>query len=541
MPAILDDPSAATIYRVSGAEPYPDPAHPSFPRTIALRHVTLRDRTTVATVVPFASRHQVPDSLLHYLHDQFNNEIEGGDTYPMTDPMEFDKFADYWFQNFAGVMLLGQIERLEDIVDNQNWPTECLGTFYIKPNYPGRSSHICNAGFIVTDTSRNRGVGRLMGETYLDWAPKLGYTYSVFNLVYETNVASVKIWDGLGFKRIGRVKGAGNLKSHPGSLVDAIIFGRDLGDAEGNEELVSEERFDKIRFYLKHSRYPNGADRAEKSRLRSAATHYRLLDGDILMLKDREVIADPRRQYEIAREVHNQSHAGINRTTATITERYHWSRIKETVSDVIRNCSECKELGKSSLPSTSQAQQQQQQQLQPPLSNIMSPPVSNIMTTTSTGIKRPMLSPPIDASSSKRPTPTPSPGFVTAGDTVTISDQSRPPPIPALPPEPPSHIDPHAASSHHYNQSHPHFTDASGHQISILTITPLLVTHRRMKVRCYHIILPLLLLRIITITIHLLILPTRIMNGNISLNRHLLNTTSLITRTSSCPLLSIHK
>ncbi|CCC12922.1 unnamed protein product [Sordaria macrospora k-hell] len=537
MPAILDDPSAGTIHRVSGAEPFPDPAHPSFPDTIVPRHVTLRDRTTVATVVPFASRHQVPDSLLHYLHDH----------------------SPILAQNFAGIMLLGEIKRPEDIVDNQNWPTDCLGTFYIKPNYPGRSSHICNAGFIVTDTSRNRGVGRLMGETYLDWAPKLGYTYSVFNLVYETNVASVKIWDGLGFKRIGRVKGAGNLKSYPDQLVDAIIFGRDLGDADGNEELVSEERFDKIKYYLQHARYPPGADRAEKSRLRSAATHYRLLEGGVLMLKDREVISDPRRQYKIATEVHNQSHAGINRTTATITERYHWSRIKDVVSDVIRNCSECKELGKSSLPSASQTRQQQEQQeqqqplLQPQLPNIISPPLSNVVTPTSSGIKRPNPSPPLNPSNSKRPTPTRSPGYVTAGDTVTIGDQPRSHPIPALPPEPPSHIDLFTATSHQYNQSHSQFTDASGHQISILTspspgpplqppfsIIPLLVTRRRMKVRCCHIILPLLL-RIITINIYLLTLRTRILNGNITLNQHLPIITSLTIHTFPCPLLSIHK
>lgn len=53
------------------------------------------------------------------------------------------------------------------------WGRRCLGTFYVKPNYPGRSSHICNGGFIVTDAARNRGVGRLMGEGYLEWAPKL--------------------------------------------------------------------------------------------------------------------------------------------------------------------------------------------------------------------------------------------------------------------------------------------------------------------------------------------------------------------------------
>lgn len=229
-----------------------------------------------------------------------------------------------------------------------DWTKECLGSFYVKPNYPGRSSHVCNGGFLVTDAARNRGVGRLMGECYLDWAPKLGYTYSVFNLVYETNVASLRIWDALGFKRIGRVKGCGNLKSYPDQYIDAIIFGRELG-GEG-DEYVSEERFDKIRFYLKNGTYPNGSDRAEKSRLRSAATHYRLIpntsgDGeeDKLMLKGKEVISDPHKQYEIARQMHAQSHGGINKTTASIAEKYHWVRIKETVSAAIRNCTECKE------------------------------------------------------------------------------------------------------------------------------------------------------------------------------------------------------
>ena len=143
----------------------------------------------------------------------------------------------------------------------------------------------------------------------------------------------------------------GNLKSST-ELVDAIIYGRDL-TSEG-ENLVSEERFDKIRYYLKHAKYPTGADRAEKSRLRSAATHYKLIpptdDGvpEKLMLKDKEVVSDPQTQYEIAQRVHHDSHGGINKTTAVIATKYHWVRIKETVSQVIRNCAECKENLKAS-------------------------------------------------------------------------------------------------------------------------------------------------------------------------------------------------
>lgn len=168
----------------------------------------------------------------------------------------------------------------------------------------------------------------------------------MFNLVYESNVASCRIWDALGFKRIGKIPGGGRLLSNPGQYVDAIIYGRDLG-LEG-EDSVTQDRFDKIRYYLKHSKYPRGADRAEKSRLRSAATHYKLTGGENgeperLMLKDKEVVSDPQQQYDIARDIHVKQHAGINKTTASIAVQYHWVRIKETVSRVIRDCPQCKE------------------------------------------------------------------------------------------------------------------------------------------------------------------------------------------------------
>lgn len=175
----------------------------------------------------------------------------------------------------------------------------------------------------------------------------------MFNLVYETNVASCRIWDALGFKRIGRVPGGGRLLSNPGHFVDAIIYGRDL-NLEGDDS-AAQDRFEKIKYYLKHAKYPRGADRAEKSRLRSAATHYKILGGEDgeperLMLKDKEVVSDPQQQYDIAHDIHLQKHAGINKTTAAIAVKYHWVRIKETVSRVIRDCPECKETLKNRWP-----------------------------------------------------------------------------------------------------------------------------------------------------------------------------------------------
>ncbi|CAK4022403.1 related to histone acetyltransferase Spt10 [Lecanosticta acicola] len=359
MSAMLDDPNAPPMYRTSGQTPYPE-QYGDLPPEVAPKQVTLRDRVTIATLVPFSSPLQVPARLMAYLCEMLNREIEKGDTLPMTETMGLSHFGNYWFSNFGAIMIMGDIQSTEEVAQMEarsvEWSKECLGSFFIKPNYPGRSSHVCNGSFLVTDAARNRGVGRLMGEGYLRWAPKLGYTYSIFNLVYETNVASLRIWDALGFKRVGRVKGCGDLKSYPETLIDAIIFGRELGG--DGDEYVTEERFEKIRFYLKTGTYPPGSDRAEKSRLRSAATHYKLVENtdgsgewEKLMLKGKEVISDPHKQYEIAHDIHALSHGGINKTTAAIAEKYHWVRIKETVSAVIRNCVDCKDTTVSTLKS----------------------------------------------------------------------------------------------------------------------------------------------------------------------------------------------
>ena len=87
-------------------------------------------------------------------------------------------------------------------------PQEILAAFYIKPNFPGKCSHICNAGFIVQPQMRGLGIGRFMGETMLLIARNLGYQAVMFNLVFETNIPSIRLWESLGFQTIGQIPNA---------------------------------------------------------------------------------------------------------------------------------------------------------------------------------------------------------------------------------------------------------------------------------------------------------------------------------------------
>ena len=54
-----------------------------------------------------------------------------------------------------------------------------------------------------------------------------GYKNSVFNLVFANNIASIKIWDRLGFSVVGRVPNAARLKNSE-ELVDALIYWKEL-------------------------------------------------------------------------------------------------------------------------------------------------------------------------------------------------------------------------------------------------------------------------------------------------------------------------
>jgi hypothetical protein len=111
-----------------------------------------------------------------------------------------------------------------------------------------------------------------------------------------------------------------------------------------------------------------------------------------LWLKGKEVIADPQKQYEIARDLHHKSHGGINKTTAAIAELYHWVRIKETVSQVIRNCPECSEMNKG-LSAMRQNQNQNQSQAR--------------YSQTSNGQSPLTPTPPVEMYTHVHPTPTP--------------------------------------------------------------------------------------------------------------------------------------
>lgn len=144
----------------------------------------------------------------------FNEVLEEGDTYPQYGPFDLQQFTDYYLSHDAYLV------KLQNESTNQN----VIGSVYIKPNFPGRCSHICNGGFLVHQEYRNKGVGGVLADAFEILAVDLGYQAAFFNLVFVNNVASVRLWRSRGYQEIGRIPAAAKLKSNTEGFTDAIQF-----------------------------------------------------------------------------------------------------------------------------------------------------------------------------------------------------------------------------------------------------------------------------------------------------------------------------
>ncbi|OBA18071.1 hypothetical protein METBIDRAFT_47858 [Metschnikowia bicuspidata var. bicuspidata NRRL YB-4993] len=207
--------------------PFADRTYATTPRVKDNFIFNLAKTDETVTLITAHDADEMPSGLLHLAWNEMNFVIREGRTYPHYLEFSYDDFLAYFFEGFAAILVEGRYESTWESESQDFWDQKYLGHFYIKPNYIGRCLHVCNAGFVVNHGRRGLGLGKELGKQYLTIAPKLGYVYLVFNLVFETNSASYKIWESLGFERIGYVKNVAMLKGED-KLVGAFMYGKDL-------------------------------------------------------------------------------------------------------------------------------------------------------------------------------------------------------------------------------------------------------------------------------------------------------------------------
>lgn len=101
-----------------------------------------------------------------------------------------------------------------------------VGTYFVRPNQPGRGNHVANGGYMVAPEVRGQGLARALCEHSLETARRLGFTAMQFNYVVATNTAAVRVWEACGFAVAGRLPGAFRHKEL--GLGDVLVMYRAL-------------------------------------------------------------------------------------------------------------------------------------------------------------------------------------------------------------------------------------------------------------------------------------------------------------------------
>ena len=142
------------------------------------------------------------------------NVFRAGETYAFSPEITMQEAHEVWIETPQKTYVAESEDR------------KTLGTYYIKPNQPSLGSHVCNCGYIVSESARGKGVASRMCEHSQWMALRLGFRAMQYNLVVSTNEGAIHLWKKLGFQVIGTLPNA--FKSKSAGYVDALVMYKEL-------------------------------------------------------------------------------------------------------------------------------------------------------------------------------------------------------------------------------------------------------------------------------------------------------------------------
>ena len=147
----------------------------------------------------------------------WNRVVEDGVAFPQLESLDEDE-ANRFFssQDYTAVA-----------VDEATG--EPLGLYILHPNNVGRCGHIANASYAVKADCRGQGVGEALVRHCLDKARALGFRLMQFNAVVATNAPALRLYEKLGFVKLGVIPGGFHMKD--GHYEDIVLFYHTLGRA----------------------------------------------------------------------------------------------------------------------------------------------------------------------------------------------------------------------------------------------------------------------------------------------------------------------
>lgn len=131
----------------------------------------------------------------------------------------------FWREHFS-------TDTISQILNNQKFiycsvvNDKVVGFYILHDNFPGRGNHIANALYAIKKEFRGQGIGKILGEHSIKISKECGYKAMQFNSIVSTNIASVRLWETLGFKRVGQIENA--FVKENSEVVDIYIYYKSL-------------------------------------------------------------------------------------------------------------------------------------------------------------------------------------------------------------------------------------------------------------------------------------------------------------------------
>lgn len=138
----------------------------------------------------------------------WNEVVKDGKAFPQKE-MLTEESGDTFFkeQTFTGVAYDEQSRNI-------------VGMYILHPNNIGRCGHICNASFAVQKQMRGMHVGELLVKHCMKMGKEAGFRILQFNAVVKSNESALKLYEKLGFVRLGIIPGG--FEMNDGNYEDII-------------------------------------------------------------------------------------------------------------------------------------------------------------------------------------------------------------------------------------------------------------------------------------------------------------------------------
>ena len=148
------------------------------------------------------------DGDLGRMTEIWNDVVRAGNAFPQASEMSVDQAREFFADQTRCAVAIeaGAV----------------VGLYILHPNGVGRCAHTANASYAVDSSARGNGLGRALVQDSLDHLAECGFRGLQFNAVVASNFAAIRLYESLGFDRVGIIPG-GYLNA-VGEYEDTIIY-----------------------------------------------------------------------------------------------------------------------------------------------------------------------------------------------------------------------------------------------------------------------------------------------------------------------------